>query len=208
VDINKTKKGEMVMEKKKNLEFLLEYYAQMFNEKRYLDGRFARSISLYFTIITISVSIAAFAYNLATEQGTNIMTIFVGIFLLISIFGFYIVLSMRYNRVNYVKTVRQINAIRNYCLKDHEFEKHNLMKYSISKPPFYVRKSTQLKFMHLIVVINSFLGAISLYLFLSIYTSSMASIIMSIAVFVSSLLLQVYFILYSLKKEDIKEAKN
>jgi hypothetical protein len=70
-----------------NHEFLLSEYEEMFNEKCHTDGRFMYLVSLYFTIITISVSVFAVVYNLDSINYENAMSVFAYVFLLVAVLG-------------------------------------------------------------------------------------------------------------------------
>ena len=95
---------------KMNHEFLLSEYEQMFTEKRHTDGRFMFLISLYFTIITISVSVFAVLYNLDGIHFENAMSVFAYVFLLVAVLGMIIVAAMCFNRVNNVKAPAKVEV--------------------------------------------------------------------------------------------------
>jgi hypothetical protein len=191
---------------KMNHEFLLSEYEQMFTEKRHTDGRFMFLVSLYFTIITISVSVFAVVYNLDGVHFENAMSVFAYVFLLVAVLGMIIVAAMCFNRVNNVKAIRQINHIRKYYLDSlkkqcKKFVNGYVMESDSKKPRFHMLDSTQLIFMYSISILSSISMGMSLYLFMRAFPENLY-IIMPIIVSVIILAMQVCLLLYKLRKKD------
>jgi len=203
-----------MIDKKNNVfhNFIINDFSQMFSEKRHTDGRYNFFITIYFTIITISVSIFAFIYNNESVIFENVIGVFACIFFVVSVYGIIIVSAMYFNRVNNIKAIRQINYIRKHYLNNppnhlKEFTDKYIMSVDPNKPLFYKVNTTQMIFMYSISALSSILMGGSLYLVFQLnIPQEILFIVVSSFIVIILFFLQTYLISSNLKRRD-KENK-
>ena len=184
-----------------NYDWLLKEYEQMFSEKRYYDGRSSALVSLYFVFITIMVSVIAGANNFTEEPATSFYAVPLAA---ASLIGMVIVVNMYFNRTNYVRVCRQINAIRDFCISNQipSFKDRNKMYLDADFPQYYMSNSIHLVFMHLVILINSVFICLA---FLICTGYELPSIAVTVSIFTVSLFAQAYVLRHLLKNRDKKE---
>jgi len=198
------------IENKEFHDFVMSDFSQMFSEKRHTDGRYTFFISMYFTIIAISVSVFAFITNQGNNDLEGLATIFAIVFFFVSVFGMIIVAAMYFNRVNNIKAIRQINYTRKFYLDNSpdghkEFSNEYIMNKDPDAPPFFKINTTQMIFMILISVFNSLSIGASLFLIFQ-YNISQETLYLASPVIIAVLILltQLFLFSYKLKKKDEK----
>lgn len=187
------------------LDYLLKEYDEMFSEKRYYDGRFYSLISLFISLITVTVSAVAVIGNIIKFQSNVINGI---ICLIDSIVGGIIFISLYFNRINYVKVCRQINAIRNFCLNNNcsEFLPYNHMYTNDNFPKYHMKKSIHFILMCFLAICNSIFLSLTVLAF--VYNlKHILSIILSSITFICSITLHMLFLIINTKKRDQKSDK-
>ena len=149
-------------------DFLLKEYDEMFAEKRYYDGRFYSLLSLYISLITFTVTAVVIVTNVISFQA-NVLNGIVSLF--DCLVGIIIFISLYFNRVNYVKVCRQINAIRNFCLRNYcsDFAPFNHMYTNDKFPKYNMLKSIHFILMVFLAVCNSIFLSFAILLFLYSY---------------------------------------
>ena len=189
-------------------EFLLSEYEQMFTEKRHTDGRFMYLVSLYFTIITISVSVFAAVYKPEGEQDKSTVFIFACVFMLVALFGMIIFSAMCFNRVNNVRAIRQINHIRKQYLdsfpdEHRPFIRNYIMIIDANRPRYHMLDSTHLVFIYSIAIFSSISMGVSFYLYplLQVLTGNLTDTMPAIAI-ILSFLIQYLLLRWKLIKKD------
>ena len=186
-------------------DFLLQEYEEMFAEKRHYDTRFSTLVSFYFSILTVTVSAISIISALSNLQ---IELFEMAISFVISIVGLMVLLSLYYNRVNYVKVCRQINAIRAFCLDNDipTFKESNHMYTNDAYPKYYMRNSIQFLFFYFFAICNGFFFSFFLVKLLSFIKLVSFNYIYVIILTVGLFILQSLIIRISTKKRD-KEGK-
>ena len=188
-------------------DFLLKEYEEMFEEKRHHDSRFQALVSFYFWILTATVSVISIINALKDNETLSIHQLQLTEILMsfiICIIGVMVLLSLYFDRVNYIKTCKQINAIRAFCLDNEipSFKNKNRMYVNDAYPKFYRKKSTAFLFFYFFSTCNGVFFSffvIKLLSFLSIISFSLPLfIILAIILFV----IQTMIIRVSTKKRD------
>ena len=184
-----------------NYDWLLKEYEEMFSEKRYYDGRSSSLISLYFVFITIIVSIIAGANNIIEGVVESFYSILLAT---ISLMGIFIVINMYFNRTNYVRVCRQINAIRSFCLMNQipRFIDDNKMYTDPGFPLYYMPNSMHLVFMHFIMMMNSIFVALAIIVGLDYHTFGT---VVAVSFFAVTLIIQVFALRQLLINRDKRE---
>ncbi len=186
-----------------NYDFILTEYKEMFSEKRYYDGRFSSLIALYISLITFTISETVIVQGVANIS-MNIINAVVALMCFLA--GILIFLSLYFNRVNYVKVCRQINAIRQFCLKNNipEFAEFNHMYVDDKFPKYFMKKSIHFIFFYFIAILNGIFSFFSLFLFF--YEQALLlAIILGILVGIIIVFMEIFLVSYLSLLRDRKE---
>jgi tryptophan-rich sensory protein len=153
------------------MEFLIQEYSQMFDEKRHYDNRLFSFVTMYFALLTISASVASFTYE---SLGRNIVLILT---LIQALAGIVVVICLYKNRVSYVKACRQINSIRKFCLEKSckDFLVQNIMPVDSGYPKFFKLDSLYFSVVIFIICINAICVGILTFCF---YNNSIKAIVL------------------------------
>lgn len=176
-------------------EFLIQEFSQMFEDKRHYDNRLFSFITIYFALLTISISVASFTYGSLKE---NMRFIILTLSLIQVLAGIVVVISLYYNRISYVMVCRQINSIRKYSLSNGtgNFFEYNVMPLNYHYPKFFMANSLHFVVTALIFFANAICLGILLYCIFRIISWS---ILLTVIYFV----LQLVIYTYLLKQRDM-----
>lgn len=177
-------------------EFLRQEYSEMFNEKRHYDNRIFLFVTMYFTLLTICISVISFSYE-SLENDAVYLIIILAIIQMFA--GITVAISLYHNRVSLVKACRQINSIRKFCLKNgsEEFFEYNIMPLKSDYPSFLKMSSLHFAVIVFVFSINSIcVGVLFFYLW--------SIIVVSLFLMAITMILQLAIYIFLLEKKDKK----
>lgn len=177
-------------------DFLMHEYSQLYDEKRHYDNRSFSFITMYLALLTICISVVSFAFD---SLGNNTRYLIIALSGIQVLTGVVVVVSLYYNRVSAVKSYRQINAIRRYCLKTESFPGYiNMMKIECDDPNYFKLDSMHFFMAALIICLNSVCAGI---LGGSAFGSIVCFVLFAILAFISQIIPYVAFLM----KRDTKK---
>ena len=187
------KKGE-----DNDVTFLGKDFEQCFEQMRHYDsqiidlGKFA--FTAYPTIVGAAVAI--YKYGLANKTDYSVVA---GMIPLVAFFpGLFLLWHMVRTRICFAQVTRYINEVRRSYLVGQPMKVTNESgMYADPKvPPYMDRGSSQLSFMYIMTILNSFLGGVAVYLLTVRYERQASAVALA---FGALLVIQLYLVVSHLR---------